>query len=400
MARVLLEGGDTTGDNIEKELEQQREKDIVEGRKRGRKSRSPVRPRSRSYQEDDEDRNGFDPYPVGARKNPPRSRTRPRSYNEEVVNLGDPEAHDMGFYSLPIHDQQPNYYYTPDGYGQQLPPPLPLMQGGYDFPDLDYVPATPRTLAMNQHQQNLQHRMRNTDLEGGLLRSPTYDSHLNLPVGPMLSPIKDSFGNSINRNWDQHDMHRNQDFGYNRASSFFESNNNHNMSIPRAFLADNDSENIYSRANMFDSQLQSQLPTGIPQYGSELDRLLGPSMTSVPFSAFGEMAVGSTVPQGHDMAAPFSSMPMQDMALQPNSQVQYVYLSREQVRTYHISTFIKTLITNMLLGYGRPACRGNTHERFWYYLVGSLFPMLTYPEAVRCSDASAEDMMGQMGQAI
>lgn len=262
-----MEGGEIDDSNLEKELEIQRQKDLAEGRKRGSKSRSPSR-RQRSVSYAEEEDIGYNPYPTLGRRNR-RSRNQQVNY-DETFDIFPTEQEPNMFYGQEMQrfDEQPNYYY-----GQETSLPQ------YDFPrrdhnvSLDYLPATPRTFAMQQHQQSLQNRM--TEHTEG---SHQYDRP--------ISPMKDAFGNVLNRRYDEPAS------AYPPATAFDPS-----MLPPSRFD---------SHSNFFAQQ---------PQFGSDLNRLLNDSSTSaVPFSAFGEMAANQQY----------------DIQLQPEGEVQYVYLSREQ----------------------------------------------------------------------
>lgn len=284
----MLEGGEIDDNNLEKELELQRQKDAVEGRKRGSKSRSPSRrQRSVSYAEEEEE--GFNPYPTLGRRNR-RSRNTQVNY-DETFDIFPGETEPNMFYGQEMQrfeEPQGNYYY-----GQETSLPQ------YDFPErraplpfdqqnisLDYLPATPRTFAMQQHQQSLQTRM-------------TEHSAQDYQDRP-ISPMKDAFGNLLNRRYDEPAS------AYGPPTAAFDQ---HSSILPPSRF-----DAHYGRsANFFEQPVQQ------PHFGSDLNRLLNDSSASaVPYSAFGEMAAGSSQQQ------------YTDIALRPDGEVQYVYLSREQ----------------------------------------------------------------------
>lgn len=348
-----MEGGEIDESNLEKELEVQREKDAIEGRKRG-KSRSPPkqRQRSRSHQEQDEDDDRYNPYASGVRRNPGRANRNHVNYEIDVMDHDIfPNQQDANMFygqemQQPFHDGQSyqdgfgqNYYYGQD---TALPIDYDLGQRGNPAPlsfdhagnvSLDYLPATPRTFAMQQHSQHIQDRMRNAD---GSHRSPT-QGQMNLPVN-LLSPMKDAFGTSLNRSFD----HFLPQTAYGAPPTSYYSSDNRASSLdtgallppisPRSMSAPQNT-GLWNQNNMFD-QHDQHIPTN-------LNRLLNESSSApAPFSAFGEMA--ATSHQG---------MPTygHEIALEPSQEVQYVYLSREQARDSRLVEEIRSQSVLLLL---------------------------------------------------
>lgn len=214
VARVLLEGGDVNEDRVEKEIEVQRERDEVEGRVRGPQSRSPSRGARQHHQNQQQHvmvQQGYDPaaygqyqqgymqYPdpvfhdpyAARRQNPPRQSAQNIRYDfdhqqQDEEGRGGEEGYGMPQRSqtLPPYYEDPAFYahhqqqqqqqqhgaraappqplslYHPSGEHQPISPGA-LFRPGNDSTIGGAVPATPRTIAMQQHMMSLQQRIGN-----------------------------------------------------------------------------------------------------------------------------------------------------------------------------------------------------------------------------------------------
>jgi len=169
---VLLEGGDVTEERVEQELEVQRERDEIEGRVRGPASRSPSRSQSTPFY-------GYDGPPPPQYAHPgmgePQYYGQPSRYGSmpESIHLQPPQHYAAGWdgraHSQPLYDMHapggggPVFDHgEPDMIDRRSMPPVAALSLHHPAgsPSLTGPPATPRTMAMQQHAMQLQARIR------------------------------------------------------------------------------------------------------------------------------------------------------------------------------------------------------------------------------------------------
>ena len=176
VARVLLEGGDVTEERVEQELEVQRERDEIEGRVRGPASRSPSRSQSTPFYGYDNGPPQQPQYAHPGLSDPNYGYGQPSRYGSmpESIHLQPPQHYqqsgwDGRAHSQPLYDMHaPGPVFDhgdPDMMGDRrsMPPVAALsLQPPGTSPSLLGPPATPRTMAMQQHAMQLQARIRGT----------------------------------------------------------------------------------------------------------------------------------------------------------------------------------------------------------------------------------------------
>jgi hypothetical protein len=377
VARVLLEGGEVDDARLEKEVEEQKKKDEAEGRKRGvSKSRSPARrARSRSqYDEfvepDPHQQIGYIDYGGnGSIYENTRSRRAPPNQRKQIYDI-DPNAfiqpgeqmYPQGYYD-PSFQQHQQYSAYP--YETEMPPPLfpasrnrrgaPAALSLKDFQAMgDHgAPATPRTLAMQQYQAQMANMWAPGSQTGtGGFMSPHASAFaLRSPgTAAMVSPTKDGFGGRRERGMSfdpamLDGMHLERDAAIDpnlddRARA---------QSQPWMPTSQGLSNYQLDQQPYFDGQ------TGLPFDQSSLNSMLQDPAGAQPFSAFGEMAAASAVP-------PVDRR--NEISFQPEREVQYVYLRRDQAHDEALVESIRQACVSSLSF----VCAHVFFQRVWHYL--------------------------------
>jgi hypothetical protein len=368
VARVLLEGGEVDEKKLEKEIEEQKVKDEQEGRKRGvSKSRPPGR-RSRSHSQIYEDyldhdlanQLGYADYnqPIYANTRSKRiGGHRKEMYDLEPLPFGHHDEHmyqqQQQFYEHPFQQQQVFESYP---YETEMPPPLfPASRSRRGAPaslSLDqyqtqgmigegHMPATPRTLAIQQYHEQLNDKMRNGIPPGFMspnaaafsLRSPT-------TAAMMISPLKDTFGGRRERGV-SFDPSMLDNMRLDHRQVLDPSLDDRSRAHSQPWLPNEGEMSAFHVAPDSNNYFEGQGPPGMAFDTSQLNSMLQNNGSVQPFSAFGELAAQSAVQPGDDRRNEISFIPEGD--------TQYIYLRRDQAQDRALVESIRQACVLLLL---------------------------------------------------